>query len=186
MNNKAKKIFAYLTITAVLISFCGCGKKMSVPEAIKSGHGGAELYVKRELANEIADSINSNDPDRIRALMSDYALDQSNYEKEIKQLFDMVPDGFTPQSAYCYSSLSDDKPWWEGSDLENHYLGGQFKFTAENGEQYTLYFYWIKICSAQPEKQGIHHFTVVSKKARDKKDYTIRGVDDKPGIYFYE
>ena len=122
----------------------------------------------------------------IPTILTDYALDQSDYEKEIKQLFDLVPDGFTPQSAYCYSSLSDDKPWWEGYDLRNQYLGGQFRFTAENGEQYTLYFYWIKICSAQPEKQGIHHFTVVSKKARDKKDYKIRGVDDRPGIYFYE
>lgn len=181
-----RKILSALLIPVFLLASAGCGKKMSVPEEIKSGHGGAELYVKRELTNEIADSINSNDPDRIRALMSDYALDQSDYEKEIKQLFDLVPDGFTPQSAYCYSSLSDDKPWWEGYDLRNQYLGGQFKFTAENGEQYTLYFYWIKICSAQPEKQGIHHFTVVSKKARDKKDYKIRGVDDRPGIYFYE
>ena len=181
-----RKILSALLIPVFLFASAGCGKKMSVPEAIKSGHGGAELYVKEELTNEIADSINSNDPDRIRALMSDYALDQSDYEKEIKQLFDLVPDGFTPQSAYCYSSLSDDKPWWEGYDLRNQYLGGQFKFTAENGEQYTLYFYWIKICEAEPEKQGIHHFTVVSKKARDKKDYTIRGVDDRPGIYFYE
>lgn len=67
-------------IPVFLLASAGCGKKMSVPEEIKSGHGGAELYVKRELTNEIADSINSNDPDRIRALMSDYALDQSDYE----------------------------------------------------------------------------------------------------------
>ena len=186
MNNM-KRILAVLLTLVFLFAAIGCGEKMSVPEEIKKAKGGAELYVKRELTNEIADSINSNDPERIRALLSDYALERSNYEEEIKKLFELVPDGFTPEKASCYSSLFEDKPSWkDGTGYENMYLGGQFSFTGENGMEYTLYFYWIKLCSSEPEKQGIHHITVVSKDAKDKKKYEIAGKDDEPGINFYE
>lgn len=182
-----RKILSALLIPVFLFASAGCGKKMSVPEEIKSGHGGAEMYVEQELTEEIADSINSDDPDRIRALLSDYALGRSDLEEKIKKLYELVPDGFTPEKASCYASLYDDKgSWRDGPGWENVYFSGEFGFTAEDGMEYTVYFLWIKICEAEPEKQGIHQITVVSKDAKDKKEYRIAGKDDRPGIYFYE
>ena len=176
-----------IVILVVLFSLCGCGKKQTVAEEIKNGGGGAEMFVKKDLTNEIVDSINSDDVDRLEVLFSDYALNNGDYEEDIKKLYEMFPDDFEPVSPYCYYSDFDDKPTWkDGPGYENMTLCGRFDFTDENGKEYTLFFTWLKLVSKEPDKQGIHSITVASKEAIKNKDYETHGIDDSPGIYFYK
>lgn len=187
--NHIKKYYVkklnFIFVLAFLLILSGCGDKKTVAEKVKNGQGGAEMFVKEDLTNEIADCINSDDLDRMEEILSDYFLDNvDDYEKQIEKFYDLFPDDFTPESAYCYYSNMDDKGG-NKHGYDNMDFAGRFSFTDANGTRYTVYFVWLKLVSDDPSKQGIHSIDVISEDSEKNKNIIPHGKNDPPGIYIY-
>ena len=182
MNRNFKRFISTLIIVTMLLTLNSCGKEKSISESIKIGHGGAEMFVEGELTEEIVACINTNDVERMKSLMSNYALGYSDWDKTIMDFYSYFPDDYTPTNVSNYYSLRDmDRGKFVG-DGELY----ECKFDMNNnGKLYHVYYVWLKHVPDDETKQGIHSIILISDDAYKNKDYKFHGKDDTPGVYIY-
>lgn len=176
-----------MALLSVILSGCLNGKydpDLSLGEQIKTRHyqGSGEECGKTVLLDEILESVETKDVNRMKVLFSDYAVqndDRLNDEieclcnsfpqiKEIKNRRSPVSGGHNKGSTkyeYIYQPMAD--------------------IQDSNGNMFRLICIWIEGDSEKPEKQGVHSIQLISKEMYDKHKFDIHSENEKPGVYVY-
>ena len=178
-----KKVVRILLLSMLmLIALSACGKEQPINEQIKTGHGGAELFVEDELSNEIIACTETKDVERLKSLMSDYALNSSDWDKAIGDLYSYFPDEYTPTEICNYASQRDmSRGKFVGV---GEYYECRISFDNE-GVKYRLYYVWWKHVPDDESKQGIHSVVLMSEDAYNNDEYELHGIKDDPGVYIF-
>lgn len=192
LTKQVKKLFMYGSFMPLFICmFCltGCleGKydsSLSIGEQIKTRHYDAsgESFGKEDLIDEIIESAQKNDIDRMKELFSDYAVKQNdNLDNEIDQFNKVFPQVNELKNRCCSLTGGHNR----GSTVYENIYQPMVDIVDSKGETFFLICVWIEGDSEHPEKQGIHSIQLISKEMYDRDKFDIHSKDDKPGCYYY-
>ena len=95
-----KQVWLFLFVIqcrAFFLILSGCGNKKTIADKVKNGQGGAEMFVKGDLTDEIAECINSDDPSKQGIHSIDVVREDAQKNRKI------VPHGKNdPPGIYFY------------------------------------------------------------------------------------
>lgn len=184
-------LFGDLLVVAAILSFilsgCSNGKydpNLSLDEQIKTRHyeGSGEECGKTVLLDEILNSAETKDVNRMKVLFSDYAVKQNdNLNNEIEQFIKEFPQVNELKNRCCSVTGGHNR----GSTVYENIYQPMVDIIDNNGETYFLICVWVEGDSEHPEKQGIHSIQLISKEMYDRDKFDIHSKDDKPGCYCY-
>ncbi|MBR6402050.1 MAG: DUF5104 domain-containing protein [Eubacterium sp.] len=166
-------------IIVLLFALTACSDKHTISEKTKLGYGGAEMFVEKELSDEIEACIKAKDVQRIKALFSDFALENESLDKDLEDFYNLFPKDF--EAKYRMSDYRSED--LGGTNIRRIYTG-RIHYTSE-GQTYRVVFVWIKSDPEHPERQGIHSIQLIDQKSKETDKYRIHSENDEPGVYVY-
>ena len=179
--------FMLLLISMFCLTGCLKGKydsSLSIGEQIKTQHyyASGESFGKDNLIDEIIESAQKNDIDRMKDLFSDYAVKQNdNLNDEIDQFNKVFPQVNELKNRCCPVTGGHNR----GSTVYENIYQPMVDIVDSKGETYFLICIWIEGDSEKPEKQGIHSIQLISKEMYDKHNFDIHSENEDPGVYVY-
>ena len=185
-----RKLFAVCTVLLIMFSFAGCSlngrydPNLSIGEQIKTRHydGHASNFGKKELLDEILACFETKDVDRMKALFSDYALEQNEeLSKQIEELYKVYPEVVEIKDRTSAQSGKHNR----GSTVYQYKYQVSASLYTKSGERYRLICEWIEGESERPDMMGIHSVQLIDQKSYEKHKFTVHSWDDKPGAYKY-
>ena len=175
------KTYRFICLVIVILSFTltACSDTHTISEKTKLGYGGAEMFVEQELSYEIEECIRTKDVQRIKALFSDYALENESLDRDLERFFSLFPSDFEANNRLCDYKSED-----LGEIGIRRTYTGRFHFVS-NGRDYRVVFVWIKTDPEHPEKQGIHSIHLIDQESKETDNYDIHSENEDPGAYVY-